>query len=98
MDVDASRALTGEELDDLIYKTWKETPDDQRAVLILSAVDPEGLNMEGVYLEVILLDDNYAVVRDRWLTFDANYEIVRVSDVFDIFRSLVDAVEAQKED
>ena len=92
MDVYESVTLNKEALDDLIYKTWKETTTDQRAVLILSAADPNEFDTNGIYLEIVILDDNMAVVRDRWANFDANYAIVRTDDIYDIFRGLVDQV------
>jgi hypothetical protein len=94
MDTEEARTLTKDKLNYLIYKTWKETPKDQRAVLILSAEDPEGLDTEGVYLEIVVLDDNNAVVRNRWLNYDADYVTVRTDDIYDIFRALVDQVDA----
>lgn len=57
----------------------------------INVVDP-GDN-GGICLEVVKLDDEECVVRDRWPNQDGDRHIVKTRDVYAIYRALVEQVE-----
>ncbi len=77
---------------ELMDAVW-EAPDN--SILEIFAADPDSLagDNDGVYLEVIKLDDEESVVRDRWPNQDNRRYIVRTKDIAAIYRALVDQVE-----
>lgn len=62
----------------------------------VSEFDKQELINIGILIDIP--DDNTAIVRDRWPNYDADYAIVRIDDIYDIFRALVDQVEALEVD
>ena len=77
---------------ELMDAVWEAT---ENSVLEIFAADPDSLagDNDGVYLEVIKLDDEESVVRDRWPNLDGTRHIVSTSDIYAIYRALVDQVE-----
>ena len=67
----------------------------ENSVVELNVVDPDSStgDNDGVYLEVVKLDDEESVVRDRWPTQDGGRHLVSTSDIYAIYRALVDQVE-----
>lgn len=67
----------------------------ENSVLEIFAADPDSQagDNDGVSLEVVKLDDEESVVRDRWPNQDNRRHIVRTKDVYAIYRALVDQVE-----
>ena len=65
----------------------------ENSVIELNVVDPDSQAGDNVYLEVVKLDDEESVVRDRWPNLDCDRHIVRTKDVYAIYRALVDQVE-----
>lgn len=89
-----ARKLTEEQFNDILYQAEMEEAKGSKAVVEFNAKDPSGLDHTGVYLEVVILQDNIFAVRDRWLTYDADYEITGYPHA--VFRALVDQVDAQE--
>lgn len=89
--IDAGNAKKMSE-NELMDAVW-EAPDN--SILEIFAADPDGQagDNDGVYLEVIKLDDEESVVRDRWPNQDGDRRIVSTSDIYAIYRALVDQVE-----
>ena len=67
----------------------------ENSVIELNVVDPDSQagDNDGVYLEVVKLDDEESVVRDRWPNKDNHRVLVRTKDIYSIYRALVDQVE-----
>jgi hypothetical protein len=89
IDAETATKMTETELMDAIW----EAPDN--SILEIFAADPDcqaGDN-DGVYLEVVKLDDEESVVRDRWPNQDGDRHIVSTGDIYAIYRALVDQVE-----
>ena len=82
-----ANAMTEQEILDIIF----DAPELER--IEINAADPSGLDTDGVYLEVVKLEDAEVVVRDRWPNLDGDRHIVSTSDVYAIYRALMDQVE-----
>jgi len=89
IEAETATKMTETELMDAVW----ETPDN--SILEIFAVDPDSRagDNEGVYLEVVKLDDGESVVRDRWPNQDNHRVLVGTRDVYSIYRALVDQVE-----
>lgn len=89
--IDAGNAKKMSE-NELMDAVW-EAPDN--SILEIFAADPDGQagDNDGVYLEIIKLDDEESVVRDRWPNQDGDRRIVSTDDIYAIYRALVDQVE-----
>ena len=89
INANVARKMAKNELMDIIY----EAPDN--SILEIFAADPDSHagDNDGVYLEVVKLDDGESVVRDRWPNQDGDRYIVRTKDIYSIYRALVDQVE-----
>ena len=89
--VDAETALkmTGPEMLDVVF----EAPENQKIEINVTDPDAGIGDTDGVYLEIIKLDDSQSVVRDRWPNQDGTRHIVGTSDIYAIYRALVDQVE-----
>lgn len=76
----------------LMDAVW-EAPEN--SVLEIFAADPDSQagDNDGVSLEVVKLDDEESVVRDRWPNQDNRRHMVRTKDIYAIYRALVDQVE-----
>ena len=89
--IEAKNALkmTEQEMLDVVFEA------SENSVVELNVVDPNPLagDNDGVYLEIIKLDDEESVVRDRWPNLDGDRHLVRTSDIYAIYRALVDQVE-----
>ena len=89
--IEAENALkmTEQEMLDVVFEA------SENSVVELNVVDPNPLagDNDGVYLEIIKLDDEESVVRDRWPNLDGTRHIVRTKDIAAIYRALVDQVE-----
>lgn len=89
--IEAENALkmTETEMLDVVFEA------SENSVVELNVVDPESQagDNDGVYLEIIKLDDEESVVRDRWPTQDGDRHLVSTSDIYSIYRALVDQVE-----
>ena len=89
IDAEIAIKMTETEFMDAIW----EAPDN--SILEIFAADPDSQagDNDGVYLEVVKLDDEESVVRDRWSNQDGTRHIVSTSDIYAIYRALVDQVE-----
>ncbi len=89
--IDAETATKMSETE-LIDAVW-EAPDN--SILEIFAADPDSQtgDNDGVYLEVVKLDDEESVVRDRWPNQDGDRHIVRTEDIYSIYQALVAQVE-----
>ena len=89
--IEAENALkmTETEMLDVVFEA------SENSVVELNVVDPESQagDNDGVYLEIIKLDDEESVVRDRWPNQDGDRHIVSTDDIYSIYRALVDQVE-----
>lgn len=81
--------MTEQEMLDIIFEA------SENSVVELNVVDPDSQagDNDGVYLEVVKLDDEESVVRDRWPNQDNHRVLVRTKDIYSIYRALVDQVE-----
>ena len=77
---------------ELMDAVW-EAPEN--SILEIFAADPDGHagDNDGVHLEVVKLDDEESVVRDRWPNQDNSRHMVRTKDIYSIYRALVAQVE-----
>ena len=89
--IEAENALkmTETEMLDVVFEA------SENSVVELNVVDPDSStgDNDGVYLEIIKLDDEESVVRDRWPTQDGGRHLVSTSDIYSIYHALVDQVE-----
>lgn len=89
--IEAENALrmTETEMLDVVFEA------SENSVVELNVVDPnlQAGDNDGVYLEIVKLDDYESVVRDRWQNQDGNRHIVSTDDIYSIYRALVDQVE-----
>ena len=89
--IEAENALkmTEQEMLDVAFEA------SENSVIELNVVDPDSQagDNDGVYLEIIKLDDEESVVRDRWPNQDNHRALVRTKDIYSIYRALVDQVE-----
>lgn len=89
--IEAENALkmTETEMLDVVFEA------SENSVVELNVVDPDSQagDNKGVYLEVVKLDDEESVVRDRWPNLDGDRHLVRTDDIYSIYRALVDQVE-----
>jgi len=89
IEAETANKMTETELMDTVW----EAPDN--SIIEINAADPnpQAEDNDGVYLEVVKLDDEESVVRDRWSNQDGTRHIVSTSDIYAIYRALVDQVE-----
>ena len=89
IEAENARKMTEQEMLDIIFEA------SENSVVELNVVDPESQagDNDGVYLEIIKLDDDESVVRDRWPNQDNHRVLVRTKDIYSIYRALVDQVE-----
>ena len=89
--IEAENALkmTETEMLDVVFEA------SENSVVELNVVDPDSQagDNDGVYLEIVKLDDYESVVRDRWPNQDNHRVLVRTKDIYSIYRALVDQVE-----
>ena len=89
--IEAENALkmTEQEMLDVVFEA------SENSVVELNVVDPDSQagDNDGVYLEVVKLDDEESVVRDRWPNQDNHRVLVRTKDIYSIYHALVDQVE-----
>ena len=89
--IEAEKALkmTETEMLDVVFEA------SENSVIELNVVDPDSSagDNDGVHLEIVKLDDYESVVRDRWPNQDGDRHIVSTSDIYSIYRALVDQVE-----
>jgi hypothetical protein len=89
--IEAENALkmTETEMLDVVFEA------SENSVIELNVVDPDSQagDNDGVYLEIVKLDDEESVVRDRWPNQDNHRVLVRTKDIYSIYRALVDQVE-----
>jgi len=89
IEADKALKMTETEMLDVVFKA------SENSVIELNVVDPnpQAGDNDGVYLEIVKLDDEESVVRDRWPNLDGTRHIVSTSDIYAIYRALVDQVE-----
>ena len=89
IEAETAKKMSENELMDAVW----EAPDN--SIIEINAADPnpQAGDNDGVYLEIIKLDDEESVVRDRWPNQDGDRHIVSTSDIYAIYRALVDQVE-----
>lgn len=89
IDAETATKMTETELMDAVW----EAPDNR--ILEIFVVDPDSQagDNDGILLEVVKLDDEESVVRDRWPNQDNHRTLVRTKDIYAIYRALVDQVE-----
>ena len=91
MRIEAEKALkmTETEMLDIVFEAA------ENSVVELNVVDPDSQagDNDGIYLEIVKLDDYESVVRDRWPNQDGDRHIVSTDDIYSIYRALVDQVE-----
>lgn len=89
IEAETAKKMSENELMDAVW----EAPEN--SVLEIFAADPDSQagDNDGVFLEVVKLDDEESVVRDRWPNQDNHRVLVRTKDVYVIYRALVDQVE-----
>ena len=89
IEADKALKMTETEMLDVVFEA------SENSVVELNVVDPDSQagDNDGVYLEIIKLDDEESVVRDRWPNLDGTRYIVRTKDIAAIYRALVDQVE-----
>ena len=89
--IEAEKALrmTETEMLDVVFEA------SENSVVEMNVVDPDSNagDNDGVYLEIVKLDDYESVVRDRWPNQDVDRRIVSTGDIYAIYRALVDQVE-----
>ncbi len=89
--IEAEKALkmTETEMLDVVFEA------SENSLIGLNVADPDSQagDNDGVYLEVIKLDDEESVVRDRWPNQDNHRVLVRTKDVYAIYQALVAQVE-----
>jgi hypothetical protein len=89
IEAETAKRMSENELMDAVW----EAPDN--SVLEIFAADPDSQagDNDGVFLEVVKLDDEESVIRDRWPNQDNRRHIVRTKDIYAIYHALVDQVE-----
>lgn len=89
IEADKALKMTETEMLDVVFEA------SENSVIELNVVDPDSSagDNDGVYLEIVKLDDYESVVRDRWPNQDGDRHIVSTSDIYSIYRALVDQVE-----
>lgn len=89
IEAETALKMTEPEMLDVVF----EAPENQK--IEINVIDPDsGIgDTDGVYLEIVKLDDEESVVRDRWPNQDGDRRIVRTKDIYAIYRALVDQVE-----
>ena len=89
INANVARKMAKNELMDIIY----EAPDN--SILEIFAADPDSHagDNDGVHLEVVKLDDEESVVRDRWPNQDNHRDLVRTKNIYAIYQALVAQVE-----
>ena len=87
--IETANKMTPTELMDAIWEA------SNNSIVEINAADPnpQAGDNDGVYLEVVKLDDEESVVRDRWPNQDNHRVLVRTKDIYSIYRALVDQVE-----
>ena len=87
IEAETARKVGEEEIMDAVWSA----PDN--SIIEINAADPDGAAGNGVYLEVVKLDEEESVVRDRWPNLDGDRHIVKTRDIYAIYRALVEQVE-----
>jgi len=87
VEAEIANAMTEGQILDIIFEAQGND------LIEIYAKDPFDLDTTGVYLEVVKLDDYEVVVRDRWHSIDGDRHIVSTSDIYGIYRLLLDQVE-----
>ena len=89
IEAENARKMTEQEMLDIIFEA------SENSVVELNVVDPDSQagDNDGIYLEIVKLDDVESVVRDRWPNQDGDRHIVSTSDIYAIYRALADQVE-----
>lgn len=89
IEAETARKMGEEEIMDAVWGA----PDN--SIIEINTADPDSTagDNDGVYLEVVKLDDEESVVRDRWPNQDGDRHIVSTSDIYAIYRALVEQVE-----
>ena len=86
---EAATKMTETELMDMVW----EAPDNSILEIFAANPNSQAGDNDGVLLEVVKLDDEESVVRDRWPNQDGHRHIVSTSDIYAIYCALVDQVE-----
>jgi hypothetical protein len=89
IEAETALRMTEPEMLDVVF----EAPENQKIEINVTDPDAGIGDTDGVYLEIIKLDDYESVVRDRWPNQDGTRHIVSTSDIYSIYRALVDQVE-----
>ena len=89
INAETATKMTETELMDAVW----EAPEN--SVLEIFAADPDSQagDNDGVFLEVVKLDDEESVVRDGWPNQDNHRVLVRTKDIYAIYQALVAQVE-----
>ena len=88
IEAETANKMTPTEIMDAIWEA------SNNSIIEINAADPnpQAGDNDGVYLEVVKLDDEESVVRDRWPNQDGDRHIVSTDDIYSIYRALVDQV------
>ena len=89
IEAETALKMTEQEMLDVVF----EASETDKIEFNVADPDSRTGDNDGVYLEVIKLDDYESVVRDRWPNQDGDRHIVSTSDIYAIYRALVDQVE-----
>ena len=89
IEAETALRMTEPEMLDIVF----EASENQKIEIFAADPDSQAGDNDGVYLEVVKLDDEESVVRDRWPNLDGTRYIVRTKDIAAIYRALVDQVE-----
>ena len=89
IEAETALRMTEPEMLDIVF----EASENQKIEIFAADPDNQSGDNDGVYLEVVKLDDEESVVRDRWSNLDGDRHIVRTKDIAAIYRALVDQVE-----
>jgi len=89
IEAETAKKMSENELMDAVW----EAPENSVLEIFAADPNPQAGDNDGVYLEIIKLDDEESVVRDRWPNLDGTRHIVSTSDIYAIYRALVDQVE-----
>ena len=89
IEAETALRMTEPEMLDIVF----EASENQKIEIFAADPDNQSGDNDGVYLEVVKLDDEESVVRDRWPNQDGDRHIVSTDDIYSIYRALVDQVE-----
>ena len=87
--IETANKMTPTELMDAIWEA------SNNSIIEINAADPDSQagDNDGIYLEVVKLDDYESVVGDRWPNQDGDRHIVSTDAIYAIYRTMVDQVE-----